>query len=199
MILLSERDPDRILAFAEMIRSTIATPITFARPRDLPDRLDRPRPARAERAAQARRDLQDAEIAMIQAKRDGGDRIEVFRAAMRSERSDRLMLESDLRRSIERNEIKVLFQPIVRLEDRTVAGFEALLRWDHPKLGRIPPATSSRSPRSAASSSISGSSRSSARPSSSPPGSAPSTSSRRSSPRQRVLAASSCATTSSTT
>ena len=45
----------------------------------------------------------------------------------------------DLRRALERNEIKILFQPIVRLEDRTVAGFEALMRWDHPKHGRLGP------------------------------------------------------------
>jgi EAL domain-containing protein (putative c-di-GMP-specific phosphodiesterase class I) len=51
------------------------------------------------------------------------------------------MLESDLRKSLERGEMKVLFHPIVRLEDRTVAGFETVLRWDHPKLGRIPPST----------------------------------------------------------
>ena len=56
---------------------------------------------------------------------------------MRNERGDRMMLEADLRRALDRNEMKVLFQPIVRLEDRTVAGFETLLRWDHPKLGRI--------------------------------------------------------------
>ncbi len=43
------------------------------------------------------------------------------------------------RQALDRNEIKVYFQPIVRLEDRTVAGFEALLRWDHPRLGRLNP------------------------------------------------------------
>jgi EAL domain-containing protein (putative c-di-GMP-specific phosphodiesterase class I) len=55
--------------------------------------------------------------------------------------SDRLGLETDLRRALDRGEIRVAFQPIVRLEDRTIAGFEALLRWDHPKLGRIAPQT----------------------------------------------------------
>jgi EAL domain-containing protein (putative c-di-GMP-specific phosphodiesterase class I) len=54
--------------------------------------------------------------------------------------SDRFGLEADLRRALDRGENKVLFQPIVRLEDRTVAGFEALLRWDHPRLGRLSPA-----------------------------------------------------------
>src|SRR6202022_2151476 len=84
--------------------------------------------------------LKDAEIAMRHAKRLGGKRIEVFPPAMRTRRSDRLTLEDDLRRALDRGEIKVFFQPIVRLEDRTVAGFEALLRWDHPKLGRLGPA-----------------------------------------------------------
>ncbi|GJD86790.1 hypothetical protein BHAOGJBA_0286 [Methylobacterium hispanicum] len=141
VILLSEREPDRVLAFAEMIRRTIATPITYAdREIFLTVSIGL---ALHETGAHPKRDdvYQSAEIAMIQAKRGGGDRIEVFRANMRAERSDRLMLEGDLRRAIERNEMKVLFQPIVRLEDRTVAGFETVLRWDHPKLGRIPSAT----------------------------------------------------------
>lgn len=149
VILLSEREPDRILSFAEMIRRAIATPVTYA------DRevfltvsigiaLHEATPgAGGQSTGQTRREevFKNAEMAMIQAKRGGGDRIEVFRANMRLERSDRLMLEADLRKALERNEIKVLFQPIVRLEDRTVAGFETLLRWDHPKLGRIPPST----------------------------------------------------------
>ena len=58
---------------------------------------------------------------------------------MRSRKTDRLTMESELRRAIEREEIKVLYQPIVRLEDRAIAGFEALARWDHPKLGRLSP------------------------------------------------------------
>ncbi|MGJ0394363.1 MAG: EAL domain-containing protein [Methylocystis sp.] len=83
--------------------------------------------------------LEDAEIAMRHAKRTGGNRIEVFRPSMRAQRSDRLTLEADMRRALERGEVKVFFQPIVRLEDRTIAGFEALLRWDHPRLGRLEP------------------------------------------------------------
>ena len=84
--------------------------------------------------------LKDAELAMYHAKRIGGDRIEVFKPAMRTRKSDRLTLETDLRRALERDEITVLYQPIVWLEDRSVAGFEALVRWDHPKMGRLSPA-----------------------------------------------------------
>ena len=84
--------------------------------------------------------LKDAELAMYHAKRIGGDRIEVFKPAMRARKTDRLTLESELRRALEREEITILYQPIVRLEDRSVAGFEALARWDHPKMGRMSPA-----------------------------------------------------------
>jgi EAL domain-containing protein (putative c-di-GMP-specific phosphodiesterase class I) len=83
--------------------------------------------------------VKDAELAMYHAKRIGGDRIEVFKPAMRARKTDRLTLESELRRALEREEITILYQPIVRLEDRTVAGFEALARWDHPKMGRMSP------------------------------------------------------------
>jgi diguanylate cyclase (GGDEF)-like protein/PAS domain S-box-containing protein len=79
--------------------------------------------------------LADAELALANAKKSGGDRVEVFSPVMRSRRSDRQMLENDMRHALERREIMVLFRPIVRLEDRTVAGFQALTRWRHPKLG----------------------------------------------------------------
>ena len=77
---------------------------------------------------------------MYHCKRIGGDRIEVFKPSMRARKTDRLTLESELRRALEREEITILYQPIVRLEDRSVAGFEALARWDHPKMGRMSPA-----------------------------------------------------------
>ena len=82
--------------------------------------------------------IKDAEIAMYHAKHDGGDRIECSAGhagpAHRSPRSKPICAApSSATRS------KVLFQPVVRLQDRTIAGFEALVRWDHPKLGRLPP------------------------------------------------------------
>ena len=51
-----------------------------------------------------------------------------------------MTLESELRQAIERDEITMVYQPIVRLEDRSVAGFEAMPRWDHPKMSRCSPA-----------------------------------------------------------
>src|SRR5271169_2059453 len=138
VILLSEKEPTRIVAFAETMRRTLRAPIGFN------DReifltasiglaLAENGPRNTEEV------LKDAELAMYHAKRIGGDRIEIFKPAMRSRKTDRLTMESELRRAIEREEIKVLYQPIVRLEDRSIAGFEALARWDHPKLGRLSP------------------------------------------------------------
>ena len=138
LILLSEREPARIVAFAETLRRALRAPIAFN------DReifltasiglaLTENQPHRTEEV------LKDAELAMYFAKRIGGDRLEIFKPAMRARKTDRLTMESELRRAIERQEIKVLFQPIVRLEDRAISGFEALARWDHPKMGRLSP------------------------------------------------------------
>jgi diguanylate cyclase (GGDEF)-like protein/PAS domain S-box-containing protein len=138
LILLSEKDSDRIIAFTETLRRALRTPIAFN------DReifltasiglaLTDGQPQRTEEV------LKDAELAMYHAKRIGGDRIEVFKPSMRARKTDRLTLESELRRALEREEITILYQPIVRLEDRSIAGFEALARWDHPKMGRLSP------------------------------------------------------------
>jgi diguanylate cyclase (GGDEF)-like protein/PAS domain S-box-containing protein len=139
MILLSEREPARIVGFAETIRRALRAPIAFNdREIFLTASIGM---ALAENQTQRTDEvLKDAELAMYYAKRIGGDRIEIFKPAMRSRKTDRLAMESELRRAIEREEIKVLYQPIVRLEDRAIAGFEALARWDHPKLGRLSPA-----------------------------------------------------------
>ncbi len=138
LILLSERESERIIAFAETLRKGLRAPITF-NDREifltasmgiaLPDG----QPRRGEEV------LKDAELAMFHAKRIGGDRIELFKPSMRARKTDRLTLESELRRALERDEITILYQPIVRLEDRSIAGFEALARWDHPKMGRTSP------------------------------------------------------------
>lgn len=139
MIILSEREQERLVQLTELIRRAVNTPITYAeREIFLTASVGI---AFYDGTVLTKRDdvLKNAELAMVQAKRQGGDRIEVFRPTMRTNQSDRLALESDLRRAIERSEMKVYFQPIVRLEDRTIAGFEALLRWDHPREGRIGP------------------------------------------------------------
>jgi diguanylate cyclase (GGDEF)-like protein/PAS domain S-box-containing protein len=137
IMLASETHPDHVIAFADSVRRSIATPVRFT-DREIGLSVAIGVALFDQQLHPASEDmLQDAEIAMRHAKRSGGNRIEVFRPAMRAQRSDRLTLEADLRRALERGEVKVFFQPIVRLEDRTIAGFEALLRWEHPRLGRL--------------------------------------------------------------
>jgi len=138
MILLSERESARITAFAETIRKTLRAPITF-RDREIFLTASIGLALGGADPEQVADLLKDAELAMYHAKRTGGDRIDVFKDAMRARKSDRLSVESDLRRALERDEIAILYQPIVRLEDRAVAGFEALARWNHPRLGRLSP------------------------------------------------------------
>ncbi len=83
--------------------------------------------------------LKEAEIAMYRAKRWGADRIEIFRPEMRGEPNDRDMMEATLRKAIEKDQIKVIYQPIVYLPTEELSGFEALARLEHPKLGLISP------------------------------------------------------------
>jgi diguanylate cyclase (GGDEF)-like protein/PAS domain S-box-containing protein len=83
--------------------------------------------------------LRDAETAMHQAKARGKARYEIFGRDMHGESMSRLMMETDLRRASERDELFVDYQPIVSLENRTLIGFEALVRWRHPEFGLVPP------------------------------------------------------------
>jgi diguanylate cyclase (GGDEF)-like protein/PAS domain S-box-containing protein len=139
VILISEREPARIVALTETLRRTLRAPIAF-NDREIFLTASIGLALAENQQHRTEEVLKDAELAMYHAKRIGGDRIEIFKPAMRSRKTDRLTMESELRRAIEREEIKVLYQPIVRLEDRAIAGFEALARWDHPKLGRLSPA-----------------------------------------------------------
>jgi diguanylate cyclase (GGDEF)-like protein/PAS domain S-box-containing protein len=138
VLLLSEREAERIRSFCETLRRTLHAPITFNdREILLTASIGLAFPDDPQRRNEEV--LKDAELAMYHAKRIGGDRLEVFKPTMRARKGDRLSLETELRRALERGEISLLYQPIVWLEDRSVAGFEALMRWDHPRMGRLSP------------------------------------------------------------
>ncbi len=83
--------------------------------------------------------LRDADTAMYHAKALGKSRHQVFDSSMHARASKLLQLEHDLRRAIDRKEFRVHYQPIVRVEDRRIAGFEALVRWHHPERGLVAP------------------------------------------------------------
>ena len=83
--------------------------------------------------------LRDADIAMYYAK-DSKQNFVVFDKQMHTKAVSQLQLETDLRHAIERKEFEIYYQPIVNLDDGAVSGFEALVRWNHPKHGLISPA-----------------------------------------------------------
>ncbi len=82
--------------------------------------------------------LRDADIAMYHAK-DHGREFEVFDDKMHTRAVSLMQIETDLRYAIERGEFELYYQPIVDLETLHSVGVEALVRWNHPTLGRIPP------------------------------------------------------------
>jgi diguanylate cyclase (GGDEF)-like protein len=83
--------------------------------------------------------LRDADVALYRAKAAGKNRYEVFHPEMHTEVSRRVELEVDLRSAIERDQFVLVYQPIYNLDDLTLVGVEALLRWNHPILGVVEP------------------------------------------------------------
>ncbi len=92
--------------------------------------------ARYERAEDM---VRDADTAMYRAKDRGKARCEIFDTSMLLAAEERFLIESDLRRAIERREFQLHYQPIVTLSDQRLSGFEALVRWQHPERGLVPP------------------------------------------------------------
>lgn len=138
LILVSEKDPGKIADFADAVSKAIMVPLNFAN-REISLTASIGLVSWVDQQESAASLLADAELAMYRAKRSGGNRVEPFRPAFRTVSTDRLQLETDLRRAIERKELSMAYQPIVNLSNGEIAGFEALMRWDHPKRGNIPP------------------------------------------------------------
>ena len=90
-------------------------------------------------AGQSEELLQDADTAMYQAKLRGKGSYQIFDRQMHLAMFNRLMLENDLQRSLEQQEFVLYYQPIVHLQTQKLAGFEALLRWQHPERGMVSP------------------------------------------------------------
>ncbi len=84
--------------------------------------------------------LRDADTTMYRAKALGKGRFEVFDRTMHTEALALLQLETDLRRGLDRREFQLHYQPIIALASGKISGFEALVRWQHPLRGLIPPA-----------------------------------------------------------
>ncbi|MFB2935344.1 EAL domain-containing protein [Aerosakkonemataceae cyanobacterium BLCC-F154] len=83
--------------------------------------------------------MRDADIAMYRAKALGKARYCLFNKTMHQIAVSRLRLETDLRRALERQELRLHYQPLVSLKTGEITGFEALVRWEHPEQGLISP------------------------------------------------------------
>jgi diguanylate cyclase (GGDEF)-like protein len=83
--------------------------------------------------------LRDADAAMYQAKERGRARFEVFDADMRESALKRLQLEAELRHALDRDEMRLVYQPVIDVDTGRIAAVEALLRWHHPERGVVPP------------------------------------------------------------
>lgn len=138
LILVSERDAQRVAAFAELLRRAMHSPISYGG-REIFLTASIGITLYEQRHTNAHDILKEAEIALQHAKKRGPDTIETFKSGMIADQEDRLSLESDLRKAIELNQIRIMYQPIIRLVDFEIAGFEALARWQHPKLGLLKP------------------------------------------------------------
>ncbi len=83
--------------------------------------------------------IRDADAAMYRAKERGRARYELFDEVMRGRAIDRLRVENDLRRALERDELRLYYQPVISMRRQSVVSVEALLRWEHPDRGLVLP------------------------------------------------------------
>jgi diguanylate cyclase (GGDEF)-like protein/PAS domain S-box-containing protein len=133
----SPRPLDEASGVAERVIQALRVPI------DLPDRAVTITTsvgiALAEPDSTASTLLRDADIAMYRSKTSGRCRWTLYDGEMRMAAMERLELENDLVGAVDRGELRLVYQPVVNLETEEVVGFEALLRWQHPRLGLLTP------------------------------------------------------------
>ena len=138
-ILFHERPGKRdVASFAELLVKAVARPITFEDHELLLTASVGMVQYRGEEIS-ALMLLKNAAIALYEARRAGGEAVALFHPGMANARAELVVLEAELRQALERGEIEVHYQPVARLADMNLAGFEALVRWRHPRLGLLAP------------------------------------------------------------
>jgi diguanylate cyclase (GGDEF)-like protein len=85
--------------------------------------------------------LRNADLALYRAKGDGRGTFRFFEPAMNEQMQGRRVMELDLRKALPAGEFELYYQPVVNLESNEISGFEALIRWNHPEKGKVPPST----------------------------------------------------------
>ncbi len=138
MMLIAEQDPRELALLAERMRRSLRSAIKIAG-EEISLTTSTGIAIMSSTEASAADLLKEAEIAMYRAKRGGPDRVEIFRPEMRREPDERTTTENELRRALERNQIRIQYRPVIYLPTEELAGFEAVVRWEHPTLGLVRP------------------------------------------------------------
>ncbi len=133
-------EPTDALRVAERVRDSLKEPISIEGRRVVPRAsiglaISEPGGAGADTL------LRDADVAMYRAKAEKAASMAIFDQAMHDESVARLTLEHELRQALDGGELRVHYQPIVDVESLVVSSVEALVRWQHPELGLLPPAS----------------------------------------------------------
>jgi diguanylate cyclase (GGDEF)-like protein/PAS domain S-box-containing protein len=138
-ILATQIDQAQNAALAQRITERLAEPVNVAGHVLMPRASIGVATAAPGRPGDAEDMLRDADLAMYAAKASGKGGWRHFQASMREAFTARLQLEADLRRALDRDELRLAYQPIYDTRTGRAYAVEALLRWDHPELGPIPP------------------------------------------------------------
>lgn len=136
IVLTSQNDPTKIALFADQLHKTVAAPILFSQ-REIKLSASIGLITWTEGNSNAEDMLSDAELAMVHAKKAGGNKIEPFRPNFRTLGLERNSMGNDIRYALQRSEIKVLYHPVLDLTDGQIVGFEAMLEWHHPRHGNL--------------------------------------------------------------
>lgn len=131
---------DQPIAVANRIISSIVSPITIRSNREVFASVSVGIASSQDNFEDTTAIMQAADTAMYCAKAQGKSCYRVFDPVMKRDAQERLSIENELRRSIQRNDFEVYYQPIVSMQTSKIDGFEALVRWKHPTLGNVSPA-----------------------------------------------------------
>lgn len=139
VVVASEIDDERqALAIARQLHDVLATPV-LAEGRIITVNTSIGIALAEADGATSEELIGNADIAMYEAKAAGRDRTVIFDATLRSRASQRFNMTADLRHARRRRELRLEYQPIIELDSGTIVGAEALVRWEHPTMGRIGP------------------------------------------------------------
>jgi len=135
-LLVSQNDLSKVADFSIALKKTLDMPISFAGHEiKLSASIGLLPWLGGDMRAEQR--LSDAMLAMLHAKYKGGNCIEPFRPALREHPTEKNTLEQELRQALQSQKLHVVYHPILKIADGTIAGFEALLQWDHPTHGTM--------------------------------------------------------------